>query len=67
MKEPVRLEKVETQQPLTDFGTWIFLHPTALIIGIGFTLFLLGALYFALTGHAAVESGELRNFVATGV
>lgn len=67
MKEPVRLGKVETQQPLTDFGTWIFLHPTALIIGIGFTLFLLGALYFALTGHAAVESGELRNFVATGV
>ena len=68
MKEPARLgRRVENSHPFIDFETWIFLHPVAIIIGIGFTLFFIAALFFAVTGHAAVESGELRNFVTTGV
>ena len=69
MKEPVRLGKVETSQPLmsVDVETWILLHPSAIIIGIGISLLLAGALFFAVTGHAAVESGGMRNFIASGV
>ena len=65
--QPVRLGKVETSQPfMDDFENWILLHPTAIILGISLTLFLVGALIFACTGHAAVESGGLRNFIAMG-
>ena len=65
--QPVRLGKVETSQPLMDdFENWILLHPTAIIIGIGISLFLTLALIFAITGHSATDSGGLRNFIARG-
>ena len=67
MREPVRLHKVETSEPLMDdFENWILLHPTAIIIGIGISLFLTLALIFAITGHSATDSGGLRNFIARG-
>ena len=69
MREPARLGKVETPRPImnVDVETWILLHPSAVILGIGIALFLAGALFFAVTGHAAVESGGMRNFLVTGV
>ena len=67
MKEPVRLGKVENTAPLMDFEMWILLHPSAVIMGMGITLLILGALVFAVTGHSAVESGGMRNFIANGV
>ena len=68
MKEPARLCKVEnTTHPLIDFENSILLHPSAVIIGIGITLLILGSLMFAVTGHAAVDSGGMRNFIANGV
>ncbi|MBQ2832416.1 hypothetical protein [Methanobrevibacter sp.] len=66
MREPARLGKVETKNTSINVD-WIFLHPSAVILGIGFTLFLIGILVFALTGHAAVDSGGMRNFIASGV
>lgn len=69
MKEPARLYKVEDpSSPLMDdFERWILLHPSAIIIGIAIALLLLSALTFAVTGHATVESGGMRNFIANGV
>ena len=65
--QPVRLGKVETSQPLMDdFESWILLHPAAIVIGVGISLFLALALVFAVTGHSAVDSGGLRNFIARG-
>ena len=65
--QPVRLGKVETSQPLMDdFENWILLHPAAIFIGVGISLFLALALIFAITGNAAVESGGMRNFIANG-
>lgn len=64
--QPVRLGKVETSQPMDDFENWILLHPTAIVIGVGISLFLALALIFAVTGNAAVESGGMRNFIANG-
>ena len=67
MKEPVRLGKVEnTTPPLMDFEMWILLHPSAVIMGMGIVLLILGALIFAITGHSAVDSGGMRNFIASG-
>ena len=65
MKEPARLYKVENPEPM-DFGNMMLLHPTAIIIGISISLFLALALIFAITGHSAVDSGGLRNFIARG-
>ena len=65
--QPVRLDKVETSQPfMDDFENWILLHPAAIVIGVGISLFLALALIFAITGNAAVESGGMRNFIANG-
>lgn len=67
-KTPARLGKVEDNvSPLIDFESWVLLHPTAIILAVFFSIFICGALLFALTGHAAVESGTMRNFIATGV
>lgn len=67
MKEPVRLHKVEQNNYSFDFGRWMLLHPSTILIGIGIAVFLVGALVFAVTGHAAVDSGGMRNFLAAGV
>ncbi len=68
MKEPVRLGKVETPSTMEiDFKNWMLLHPSAIILGICFALFILGALVWCYTGHSAVESGGMRNFLARGV
>ena len=67
-KTPARLGKVEDNvSPLIDFESWVLLHPTAIFLAVFFSIFICGALLFALTGHAAVESGTMRNFIATGV
>ena len=66
MKEPARLYKVENPEPVMDFRNMMLLHPTAIIIGIGISLFLTLALIFAITGHSATDSGGLRNFIARG-
>lgn len=67
-KTPARLGKVEDNvSPLMNFESWVLLHPTAIIIAIFFSIFICGALVFAVTGHAAVESGNMRNFIASGV
>jgi hypothetical protein len=68
MKQPARLHKVERVSLLDDdFETWILLHPAAVLIGIGIAILLGGALVFAVTGNSTVESGAMRNFIATGV
>jgi hypothetical protein len=51
---------------MDDFENWILLHPAAIVIGVGISLFLALALIFAVTGNAAVESGGMRNFIANG-
>ncbi|MBQ6512236.1 hypothetical protein [Methanobrevibacter sp.] len=68
MKEPARLAK---QQEINvspfNLSGWVLLHPTAIIFAVMFTLFICGSLYFAFTGHAAVDSGGMRNFLANGM
>ena len=67
-KEPARLYKVQDNvSPLMNFESWVLLHPTAIIIAVFFSIFICGALVFAVTGHAAVDSGGMRNFIANGV
>lgn len=67
-KGPVRLHKQpDNVSPLLNFENWVFLHPVAIIIAIMFMVLIVSALMFAVTGHAAVESGSMRNFLATGV
>lgn len=66
-KEPARVYRVEEPQPIIDFESFILLHPSAIIMGLGIVILIIGALIFALTGHAAVDSGGMRNFFASGV
>ena len=67
-KTPARLGKVENNvSPLMNLGSWVLLHPAAIVLGLILIMFFSGALLFAVTGHAAVESGSMRNFIATGV
>ena len=67
-KGPARLHKqTDNVSPLIDFESWVFLHPAAIVIAIAFMVVIISALMFAVTGHAAVESGSMRNFLATGV
>ena len=61
-KQPVRLGKVSEPKPMT-----LFLHPAAFILAGLVIVLVVSALMFAVTGHAAVESGGMRNFLATGV
>ena len=61
-KQPVRLGKVSEPKPMT-----LFLHPVAILIAGLIIMLIMSALVFAVTGHAAVESGSMRNFLATGV
>ncbi|MBQ2637242.1 MAG: hypothetical protein IJG09_11205 [Methanobrevibacter sp.] len=66
-KTPARLGKVEDNvSPFMNLGSWVLLHPTAIILAVFFSIFICGALIFAVTGHAAVESGSMRNFIASG-
>ena len=59
---PARLGKIEEPKPMT-----LFLHPAAIILAGLVIVLVVSALMFAVTGHAAVESGSMRNFLATGV
>ena len=45
----------------------VFLTPATIIIAGLILVILLSALVFAVTGHAAVDSGGMRNFLAQGV
>lgn len=63
-KQPARLHK---QQDVSPNLNGLLLHPIAIIIAMMFGIVILSALVFAVTGHAAVESGSMRNFLATGV
>ena len=67
-KQPVRLHKVEDNHvsPLLNNSGWIFLHPAAIIIAMLITVIILSALVFAVSGGSAVESGSMRNFLASG-
>lgn len=66
-KTPARLGKVEDQvSPLMNFESWVLLHPAAILLAIGFSILIGEALIFAVTGHAALESGGMRNFIANG-
>lgn len=66
-KEPARLYKVQDNvSPLMNFESWVLLHPAAIFLAIGFSILIGGALIFAFTGNSAVESGSMRNFIATG-
>jgi len=68
MNKPVRLYKKEDDvSPLIDFESWVLLHPTAIVLAVCFSLLICGALIFAVTGHSVVESGGMRNFIATGI
>ena len=62
MSRPARLGKIEEPKPMT-----LFLHPAAILIAGLIIMLIMSALVFAVTGHAAVESGSMRNFLATGV
>lgn len=66
--KPARLNKVEDNaSPLIDLENWVLLHPVAILIAIIFTILIFSTLVFAFTGHSAVESGNMRNFIVTGV
>ena len=66
-KTPARLGKVEDNvSPFMNLGSWVLLHPAAIFLAIGFSILIGGALLFAITGHSAVESGSMRNFIASG-
>lgn len=68
VKEPVRLHKVQDNiSPFEFLNSWVLLHPAVIVIGMGMLLFIVSALAFAATGHSAVESGGMRNFLARGV
>ena len=60
--KPARLDK-NTKENMNP----ILLNPAAIILAGIIIMVILAALVFAVTGHAAVESGGLRNFLATGV
>ena len=62
MSRPARLGKIEEPKPMV-----LFLHPAAIILAGLVIVLVVSALMFAVTGHAAVESGSMRNFLATGV
>ena len=62
MSRPARLGKIEEPKPMT-----LFLHPAAILLAGLVIVLVVSALMFAVTGHAAVESGGMRNFLATGV
>ena len=68
MSKPARLHKKEeiNVSPF-NFGGWMLLHPTAIILAGIFFMLIIGALIFAITGHSVVESGSMRNFLAAGV
>lgn len=63
MKTPVRLAKREEPKPMS----LILLHPAVLLIAGLILIIICSALIFAVTGHSTVESGSMRNFIATGV
>lgn len=67
-KEPVRLYKNANNDvsPLFDLENWVLLHPVTLLIAIIIGIVIVSSLVFAVTGHAALESGGMRNFIATG-
>ena len=67
-KEPVRLHKVQDNiSPFEFLNSWVLLHPAVIVIGMGIFVLIVSALAFAATGHSAVESGGMRNFIAGGV
>lgn len=67
-KQPARLyPKQDNTSPLImDYG-WILLHPVTILITLLIIGILCSALVFAISGGSAVESGGMRNFLASGV
>ena len=65
MKEPARLGRVK--EPIHFETRMLLLHPVAIIMAVGVVTLILCALLFAVTGHSAVESGGMRNFLVNGV
>lgn len=62
MSKPARLGRIEESEPMV-----LFLHPAAIIIAGLIILLIISALLFAVNGGSAVDSGGMRNFLATGV
>ena len=62
MSKPARLGRIEEPEPMV-----LFLHPAAIIIAGLIVLLIISALLFAVNGGSAVDSGGMRNFLATGV
>ena len=67
-KTPARLNKMDNDDVSPLFvNNWVLLHPVVILLAIIIGIFMVSLLIFAVTGHSAVDSGGMRNFIASGV